>query len=215
LTAPQNARLRRDMAHASLPNGEKPMAENCLRRATLKDAPAIAGVNAAAWRETYAGLMPAEALAGIDLDDWTRRWRERIGSGETGQAVFVALEDGVPVGFARCSRQTNPKLVPLGFDGEIAAIYLLRRVQRRGLGRGLMARLAKHLMSVGCANAAVWVLRDAPKARGFYEALGATPLGVEGVWEVEGAVLPDLAYGWRDIRSLAAGADARKASPVR
>lgn len=191
------------------------MAEYRLRPASLADARAIAEINAAAWRETYAGLMPAEMLASIDLDGWTRRWLARIGSAETGQAVFVALEDGVPVGFARCNRQSNPKLVPLGFDGEIASIYLLRRVQRRGLGRGLMARLAEHLTFVGCASAAVWVLRDAPKARGFYEALGAAPVGVEGVWDVEGVVLPDLAYGWRDIRNLSEAADARKASPVR
>jgi len=188
------------------------MAEYCLRLAALEDARAIAEINAMAWRETYAGLMPAEILANIDLADWTRRWLERIGSDESGQAVFVALEDGVAVGFGRCSRLTSPKLVPLGFDGEIASIYLLRRVQRQGLGSGLMARLAEHLMCSGCASAAVWVLRDAPKARGFYEALGAAPLGVEGVWEVEGALLPDLAYGWRDIRLLAAGA--RKASPI-
>jgi GNAT superfamily N-acetyltransferase len=180
------------------------MAEYCLRPATREDARAIAEINAMAWRETYAGLLPAEILAGIDLDDWRRRWLDRIGSGESGQAVFVALEEGAPVGFARCNRQTNPKLVPLGFEGEIASIYLLRRVQRQGLGTRLMAQLAEHLMSVGCVSAAVWVLRDAPKARGFYEALGAAPLGVEGVWEVEGAILPDLAYGWRDIRTFAA-----------
>ncbi len=193
------------------------MAEYRLRPAALADARAIAEINAAAWRETYAGLMPAEALAGIDLDDWTRRWRDRISSGDSGQAVFVAFEDGVPVGFARCNRQTNPKLVPLGFDGEIASIYLLRRVQRQGLGRSLMARLAEHLMCIGCASAAVWVLRDAPKARRFYEALGATRVGVEGVWEVAGAMLPDLAYGWRDLRVLAGATvdDVRKASPIR
>ncbi|MBM3563093.1 MAG: GNAT family N-acetyltransferase [Alphaproteobacteria bacterium] len=184
------------------------MGRYCLRPAVLEDARALAEVNAAAWRETYAGLMPAEALAGIDIDDWTRRWRDRICSSDAGQAVFIALDEGVPVGLARCNRQSNPKLVPLGFEGEIASIYLLRRVQGQGLGRSLMARLAEHLMSVGCASAAVWVLRDAAKARGFYEALGATPLGVEGVWEVEGAVLPDLAYGWRDIRPLAFGAGA-------
>ena len=44
---------------------------------------------------------------------------------------------------------------------------LLLRVQRRGLGRRLMERLAEHLISAGCASAAVWVLRDSPKARGF------------------------------------------------
>jgi GNAT superfamily N-acetyltransferase len=188
----------------------KLMAEYRLRRADLEDARSIAEINATAWRETYAGLMPAEALANIDLDDWTRRWLERIGSSEGDQAVFVALEDEVPVGFARCSRQSSPKLVPLGFDGDIASIYLLRRVQGRGLGRRLVARLAEHLMSIGCASAAVWVLRHAAKARGFYEALGAAPLGVEGVWEVAGAVLPDLAYGWRDLRILAEAAGASR-----
>ncbi|TLG75141.1 GNAT family N-acetyltransferase [Methylocystis sp. B8] len=186
------------------------MAAYRLRRANLEDARSIAEINAAAWRETYVGLMSAEALASIDLDDWMRRWLERIGSSEDDQAVFVALEDEVPVGFARCSRQSNPKLVPLGFDGDIASIYLLRRVQGLGLGRCLMTRLAEHLISIGCASAAVWVLRDAAEARGFYETLGAAPLGVEGVWEIAGAVLPDLAHGWRDLRILAEAAGASR-----
>jgi GNAT superfamily N-acetyltransferase len=178
------------------------MAEYRLRRASVDDARSIAEIHAAAWRETYVGVMRPEALAAIDLEDWTRRWQERIGSSEVDQAAFVALEDEAAVGFARCSRQSNPKLTPLGFEGDIASIYLLRRAQRRGLGRRLMARLADHLLSVGCSNAAVWVLRDARKARDFYEALGAAPVGVEGVWEIEGVTLPDIAYGWRDLRPL-------------
>ncbi|HEY8126252.1 MAG TPA: GNAT family N-acetyltransferase [Methylocystis sp.] len=190
------------------------MAEHRLRRAGIEDARSLAEIHASAWRETYAGLMRAEALASIDLDDWSRRWRERIGSVDDAQAVFIALENGAPVGFAKCSRQSNPRLVPLGFDGDIGSIYLLRRAQRRGLGRRLMARLAQHLIGAGCASAAVWVLRDSPKARGFYEALGAAPVGVEGVWEIEGVVLPDIAYGWRDLRGLSAGAGAITRSPI-
>lgn len=188
----------------------------CLRRARIEDARSLAEAHAEAWRETYAGVMRAEALAGVDLADWERRWRERIVSGDDAQAVFVALEEGVPVGFARCSRQTNPKLAPLGFEADIASIYLLRRAQRRGLGRRLMARLATHLLDAGCASAAVWVLRDSPGARGFYEALGAAPVGVEGVWEVDGVTLPDIAYGWRDLRALAGAQDAGAAanSPI-
>ena len=118
------------------------MAEYRLRRASIEDARSIAELHAKAWRETYLGVMRAEALASIDLDDWTRRWRQRIGSSEGAQAVFIACEGATPVGFARCSRLSNPKLVPLGFEGEIASIYLLRRAQRRGLGRRLMQRLA-------------------------------------------------------------------------
>lgn len=178
------------------------MAEYRLRRASVDDARSIAETHAAAWRETYAGVMRAEALAAIDLDDWTRRWQERIGTSAPDQAAFVAFEDAAAVGFARCSRQSSPKLAPLGFEGDIASIYLLRRAQRRGLGRRLMARLADHLLSVGCSSAAVWVLRDSRSARSFYEALGALPIGVEGVWEIEGVTLPDRAYGWRDLRAL-------------
>lgn len=189
------------------------MAEYRLRRAGVEDARAIAQINAAAWRETYADVMPAEALAAIDLNDWARRWRERIASGDGAQAVFIAEEDETPAGFARCARQSNLKLTPLGFDGDIASIYLLRRVQGRGLGKRLMARLAAHLMSSGCSSAAVWVLRDSPKARGFYEALGAAPVGVEGVWEVDGASLPDIAYGWRDLRILADAAQVSSDCP--
>jgi len=191
------------------------MAEYRLRRASIEDARSIAELHAKAWRETYLGVMRAEALASIDLDDWTRRWLQRIDSSEGAQAVFIACEGETPVGLARCSRLSSPKLVPLGFAGEIASIYLLLRAQRRGLGRRLMERLAAHLISAGCASAAVWVLRDSPKARGFYEALGAEPVGVEGVWEIEGVVLPDIAYGWRDLRALSAGAGSITRSPIR
>ena len=68
------------------------MAEYRLRRASIEDARSIAEIHAKAWRETYLGVMRAEALASIDLDDWTRRWRERIGSSEGAQAVFIACE---------------------------------------------------------------------------------------------------------------------------
>lgn len=89
------------------------MAEYRLRRARIEDARSIAELHAKAWRETYLGVMRTEALASIDLDDWTRRWRERIGSQVGAQAVFIACAGDAPVGFARCSRQYNPKLVPL------------------------------------------------------------------------------------------------------
>ncbi len=180
------------------------MVEYRLRRAGVDDARAIAEINAAAWRETYAALMPAEVLAGLDVDDWTLGWRKTLGAGDDAQAIFIALEEDAPIGFARCRRQCNPKLAPIGFEGEIASIYLMRRAQGRGLGRRLMARLAEHLIAHGCSSAAVWVLRDAVQARGFYEALGGAPVGVEGVWETCGLVLPDIAYGWRDLRALAA-----------
>jgi GNAT superfamily N-acetyltransferase len=180
------------------------MTEPKLRRAAVPDAEEIAAIHIQSWRETYAGMMPAGTLAGLDPAEWAERWRGRLGEGGA-SAVFLALEEsGAPAGFGCCRRQSSEKLAPLGFDGEIASLYLLKRAQGRGLGRRLLVEMADHLRRNGCKSAAVWVFRDAPHARRFYEANGATPTGVEGVWNIYGMSLPDLALGWRDIGPLAA-----------
>lgn len=177
------------------------------RRAVVEDAGSIAEIHVASWRETYSGMMPAVVLAGLDVAEWTRSWRDRLADeSDPAAAVFLALDDdGSPAGFGYCRRQRSEKLLPLGYAGEIASVYLRRRLQRRGVGRRLMTEMAGHLVANGCDSAGVWVFRDAPHARRFYEALGAAPTGVEGVWEIFGMVLPDLALGWRDIRPLVRG----------
>jgi hypothetical protein len=56
----------------------------------------------------------------------------------------------------------------------------------------------------------LWVLRDNLPARRFYEELGGTLIG-ERTDRREMAELPEVAYGWRDIRRLAGGAAWRPA----
>lgn len=165
----------------------------------------IADIHVACWRETYRGMMPARTLTGLDVLEWAGRWRGNLCDEDPAAATFLALDEaGDPAGFGYCRRQRSEKLAPLGFAGEITSLYLLRRMQRRGAGRRLLARMAAHLLANGCESAGVWVFRDAGHARRFYEFHGATPTGVEGVWEIYGLVLPDMAYGWRDLRALAA-----------
>lgn len=164
------------------------------------DAAEIAQIHIAAWRETYARMMPAATLAALDPAEWAARWETRLADSDPAAATFLALDEGGAAGFGHCRRQSSEKLA--GFPGEIASIYLLRRIQRRGVGRRLLRRMAAHLRDHGCDGASVWVFRDAPHARRFYEAHGAAPTGIEGVWEIYGMVLPDLAYGWRDLTPL-------------
>ncbi|MCX7899929.1 MAG: GNAT family N-acetyltransferase, partial [Methylocystis sp.] len=145
-----------------------------IRLATARDAPAIARTHIASWRETYADMMPAQVLASLDAGEWTARWKRIFDEGahDPAQAVFIA-EDGEGIaGFALCRRLRSEKLAPLGFEGEITSVYLLRRAQRRGVGRRLLRLAASHLVAAGCRSAAVWVFRDAPHARRFYEANG-------------------------------------------
>jgi ribosomal protein S18 acetylase RimI-like enzyme len=183
------------------------MASLTLRRAHAADIPAIARLHIQAWRETYDGWMPAEVLANLDPTDWEARWLTQMSVAATdpAQAVFLALDaSGEPAGFGACRRQTSQKLLPLGYDGEIVSLYLLRRIQGQGVGRRLVSELASHLIAHGCRACGFWVFRDSARAREFYERLGAAPTGVEGVWEIFGMVLPDMAYGLKDLRSLAA-----------
>jgi hypothetical protein len=42
------------------------------------DAPGIAGVQVAAWRHEYAGLLPEEVLASFDADEFAAAWHRAL-----------------------------------------------------------------------------------------------------------------------------------------
>jgi GNAT superfamily N-acetyltransferase len=175
-----------------------------VRLATRGDAETIARIHVASWRESYAGLMPTETLANLDVAGRARRWREIFAAARASDAVFLLEYPGEgPAGFASCGAQRIDRLASLGYSGEFEALYILRRSQRRGGGRALMRAMARHLLGQGWNAASVWVFRDNPPARRFYEALGGVETGIEGTWTTLGLTLPDMSYGWREMERLA------------
>jgi ribosomal protein S18 acetylase RimI-like enzyme len=191
------------------------MDEIAIRRAQVGDAAAIATVHVAAWRETYAGLVPERMLSALSVEERTGRWHRILTLPDPSMesAVFVAGSDQGVVGFGSCGRQRVATLVADGFTGEFSALYVLAAHQRRGIGRRLMVLMAQDLMARDLCGAALWVLRDNHPARAFYEALGAKVVGqrVETVGEhVRGErrvraddELHEVAYGWPDLSILA------------
>ncbi len=174
-----------------------------IRPATAADASAIATVHVASWREAYEGLVPAEVLAELSVEQRTERWRAILTdlASSPRSAVFLALaEDGSPAGFASCGLQRSEVLAKSAYKGEFSAIYILKSAQRRGVGRRLMAFMATTLLSRDIETASLWVLRNNFPARRFYEAMGGRKIGVEGLWRG----IPEVAYGWRDLQRLAA-----------
>lgn len=95
--------------------------------------------------------------------------------------LLVAEDAGGLCAFAACRRL--PPGGGIGTDGEVTALYVLRRAQRRGAGRELMGRLLAFMAERGMASAGLWVLRENEGARAFYRALG----GVEGAERTEEA----------------------------
>jgi hypothetical protein len=53
--------------------------EVTIRLANRADAPALAGVHVAAWRESYRDLIPESVLATLSTDDRLSTWRAILG----------------------------------------------------------------------------------------------------------------------------------------
>jgi ribosomal protein S18 acetylase RimI-like enzyme len=180
------------------------MGDGVIRRARVDDASSIGAVHVAAWREAYAGLLPACLLRSLSVEEAVEKWRETLTGPPSPKAVFVALRgDRSVTGFGCCGPQRTAKLRADGYGGEFEAIYLLAADQRQGFGRRLMAEMARALMTHGLDGASLWVLRDNQPARAFYEAIGGRLIGSH-VEMRKDIAFHEVAYGWSDLADLAA-----------
>lgn len=174
------------------------------REAKSGDAAALGQLHVASWREAYAGLLPDDLLAGLSAQARSAMWgavlNDPAAFGAT--TVFVAESESGIVGFGACGGQRDEALKEEGYDGEFGAIYVLRSHQRAGVGNSLMRLMSRRLLDQGRRAAALWVLRENVAARAFYQRLGGAVVG-ERQFEESGALLAELAYGWRDLSALA------------
>jgi GNAT superfamily N-acetyltransferase len=155
----------------------------------------VAHVHVQAWREAYAGIIPDAVLAGLDPAPRMAMWRQVLARGRT---VHLAEQQGTLVGFAAGRPQSDASLP---YSGEIAAIYVLHSAQRCGIGRALMAAVARELLAQGHTGATLWVLDANRPARRFYEALGGKVI-VAREQERDGVRAIGIAYGWSDLSLL-------------
>ena len=174
--------------------------EPTIRRARPDDAAAIAEVHIASWRSTYPGIVDQAYIDALSLDDRATTWARRlITDSKTAPDVLVAVDDGHLVGFLSGGLIREPFAA---YEAELYAIYLLRIVQRQGLGRRLTREWARLTLAKGLSSAVVRVLAANP-ARFFYEALGAE--AIRHTQLVIGAsTYPEIWYGWRNLLDLTA-----------
>lgn len=166
-----------------------------IRKAVLEDAPAIAAVHVAAWRESYRGIVADEVLNNLSIQRRTDQWVDSLSDEKHAyHRAFVAEMDGQVVGFASYGL---PQINSANFGGELFAIYILKAAHKMGIGRRLVQIVVNGLRAMGSKSMMVWVLRDNP-ARGFYERLGGEYLYEKPI-EIGGATLMEIAYGWQDL----------------
>ncbi len=165
-----------------------------IRAAAKTDAGAIAHVHVESWQTTYAGIVPAAYLAGLDEALRARLWGEWL---SVGSLVFVAEWDGRVVGFAHggANREAVTEC-----DGELYSIYLLKEAQKRGIGAELLRAIAAAMLERNFKSMAVWVLEQ-NRSRSFYEKTGAQ-LATSKVIDIGGTKLMEVAYAWPHLRAL-------------
>jgi len=171
-----------------------------VRRAMIDDVPGIARVHVDTWRTAYAGLVPDEVLANLSYEQREGLWRSALENPSPDNFVYVADADGQIVGFVAGGRLHED--VP-GYTSILHAIYLLQNTQGQGLGRRLVEALVRDLIEQSHTSMLLWVFRDNPPARGFYEALGGQYVS-EKTFELGDKEFVEVSYGWQDIRPLVA-----------
>lgn len=165
-----------------------------VRAAVREDAERIADVNVAAWRAGYAHLLPESVLYADGFDESRRanwlRWRFSPGMRV---AVAVSGPDERVVGFGSYGPERQRAHAP-GGRGEVWAFYFHPLVWGTGAADELFEHVELRLRTEGFESAVLWVLRDNPRARAFYERHDWTPTGESSDVTIGDVTLPEVEY---------------------
>jgi GNAT superfamily N-acetyltransferase len=161
-----------------------------LREAHDRDIQALAALHVKTFNETHRGGRPG----GPSYELRERQWRDAFERQDGSWFCYVIEDDhGELVGFAKGTPHDGG--VP-GYAGELNKIYLLRRVQRKGLGRLLLSEVTRRFLERGVTSMLLFGDATNP-SNGFYEAFGA-----ERLYSDQGEF--NGGYGWPDLHKLIA-----------
>jgi ribosomal protein S18 acetylase RimI-like enzyme len=138
-----------------------------IRPARIEDAAGIARIHVETWRAAYAGIMPAEFLAGLSVESRTKSWAFALE--RNALDFFVAEDGGAMAGWCHSTILRGPGSTMLG---ETRAVYVLPGFQGRGHGAALMSATETDFRGRGVTDGLLWVLEANQPTRRFYERMG-------------------------------------------
>lgn len=162
-----------------------------IRPARPADAPAVVALRVDSWRVAYAGVIPSSVLDAMDPNAY-QRFQARLRDPEHPFRTRVAERDGVIAGYTITGPYRGEDVPPGA--GEVLAIYAHPDHWSTGVGRELMSDALTELARLGLAPVLLWVLRDNPRARRFYERAGFRPDGTEQPYTADGVSVPEVRY---------------------
>lgn len=176
-----------------------------LRAANAQDAPAIARVFEACWRELYPPFVPQpviERVAGAALALWTSLLRRR----ESNWVVEVWGQPGEVSGVIRYGRDPDQ----IG-AGHVFSLYVDPAASGLGIGTALLRHAQEWFVENGLTRATLWVFEANARARGFYATQRWRPDGqtrVEPEFEA-----PEVRLSWQAIENELESLDTERSRP--
>jgi len=149
-----------------------------VRLAEPQDAPAVARVHVASWRQAYRGLLPQEYLDSLSVEARTTTWAQAFGQfPDQTSTTLVGELDGQIVGFASVGPSRDDDTDKA--TGELWGLYLDPAHWGAGHGHTLHTEALDIARASGATAATLWVLTTNQRARNFYERHGWTADGAE------------------------------------
>lgn len=155
------------------------------RPLTVDDAENVARLHIAIWRDTYAGMMPAEKLASLDAGRSTEAWRRWLGDPDGPQVLAAVERDGGQiVGWITVGE-------PRDEDAPAERELWVLNVDKGHHGTGVAHELLRRELPDGPAY--LWVVDGNLRAQAFYRKHG---FELDGVGQED----PSGAYDLRMTR---------------
>ena len=155
-----------------------------VRPARGQDAPDLADVYAAAWREAYSGIIPAITLERMIVRRSAPWWRDTMRR----RTILVLEVGGAVAGYATLA--PAPGRAKPG-AAEIQELYLAPEYQGIGLGLRLFAAALKAIRAKGYTRVLVRALAENDRANAFYARHGGR-LAAKSDETLGGKALPCL-----------------------
>lgn len=125
-----------------------------IREGVITDIDGITRVHIDAWKSAYKEILSDEFLQGISYEKRKENWRTFLQ--DINNKVIVCLnEDDEIVGFASLGPERTNKY---NYTNELYAIYILKKYQRKGLGKLILKKVIDLLQEKDERSLIVWVL---------------------------------------------------------